>query len=47
MARSSTRNRVTVSGALLKRVPLPLRKLIGDLSDPGKILVGLDLRPRP
>jgi circadian clock protein KaiB len=30
---------------LLKRLPLPLRRLIGDLSDRERVLIGLDLRP--
>ncbi|HEY2028289.1 MAG TPA: circadian clock KaiB family protein [Myxococcales bacterium] len=29
---------------LVKRLPLPLRRLIGDLSERDKVLVGLDLR---
>jgi circadian clock protein KaiB len=29
---------------LIKKLPLPLRRLIGDLSDEGRVLVGLDLR---
>jgi circadian clock protein KaiB len=28
---------------LIKRFPLPLRRLIGDLSNPTKVLLGLDL----
>lgn len=32
---------------LVKHLPRPLRKLIGDLSNCERILVGLDLRPRP
>ena len=31
---------------LLKKLPLPLRKFIGDMSDTEKILLGLDLRPK-
>lgn len=31
---------------LIKKLPLPLRKLIGDMSDKEKFLVGLDLRPK-
>jgi circadian clock protein KaiB len=31
---------------LIKKVPAPLRTLIGDLSDVERVLVGLDLRPR-
>ena len=29
---------------LVKRLPLPLRRLIGDMTDKERILVGLDLR---
>jgi circadian clock protein KaiB len=31
---------------LLRRCPEPLRKIIGDLSNTERVLVGLDLRPR-
>lgn len=31
---------------LVKKVPEPVRKIIGDLSDKEKVLVGLDIRPR-
>jgi circadian clock protein KaiB len=31
---------------LIKHLPAPLRKFIGDMSDVERILVGLDLRPR-
>jgi len=31
---------------LVKKLPLPLRRLIGDLSDPDHLIVGLDLVPR-
>jgi len=29
---------------LIKKLPLPLRRVIGDMSDTGRVLVGLDLR---
>lgn len=29
---------------LVRRVPVPIRKIIGDLSNEDKVLVGLDLR---
>jgi circadian clock protein KaiB len=32
---------------LVRRLPEPIRKIIGDLSNTEKVLVGLDLRPRP
>jgi circadian clock protein KaiB len=31
---------------LVRKLPPPLRKIIGDLSDSEKVLVGLDMRPR-
>ena len=36
---------IIVAPTLLKKLPLPVRKLIGDLSDEEKVLVGLDLVP--
>lgn len=32
---------------LVRKLPEPIRKLVGDLSDTERALVGLDLRPRP
>jgi circadian clock protein KaiB len=32
---------------LVKKVPEPIRKIIGDLSNEEKVLVGLDVRPTP
>ena len=31
---------------LIKRLPLPLQRLVGDMSDRDKVLLGLDLRVR-
>ncbi|MFK4440989.1 circadian clock protein KaiB [Caballeronia udeis] len=31
---------------VVRRLPAPLRKVIGDLSDTERVLVGLDIRPR-
>ncbi len=31
---------------LVRQLPPPLRKIIGDLSDEERVLVGLDLRPK-
>jgi circadian clock protein KaiB len=31
---------------LVKKLPLPLRRLIGNLSDEERVLLGLDLRPK-
>lgn len=32
---------------LVRRLPQPVRKIIGDLSNTDRVLVGLQLRPRP
>ena len=37
---------IIAAPTLIKKLPLPLRKLIGDMSDQEKFLVGIDLRPR-
>jgi len=31
---------------LVRKLPVPMRKIIGDLSNTVRVLVGLDLRPR-
>jgi len=31
---------------LVKKVPEPVRKIIGDLSNEAKVLVGLDIKPK-
>ena len=31
---------------LIRRLPAPLKRIIGDLSNTEKVLVGLDIRPR-
>ena len=37
---------IVVTPTLVKRFPLPLRKLIGDLSDKERVLYALDIVPR-
>ncbi len=37
---------IIAAPTLVKKLPLPLRKFIGDMSDTERILVGLDLKPR-
>lgn len=32
---------------LIKQLPLPLRRIIGDMSDSERMLLSLDLRPHP
>ena len=37
---------IIAAPTLIKKLPLPLRKVIGDLSDKERVIVGLDLRPK-
>lgn len=37
---------IIATPTLIKKLPLPLRKLIGNMSDTERFLVGIDLRPR-
>ena len=37
---------IIATPTLLKQLPLPLRRFIGDMSETERILVGLDLRPK-
>lgn len=36
---------IIAAPTLIKKIPAPLRRLVGDLSDREKVLMGLDLRP--
>ena len=36
---------IIAAPTLIKKLPLPLRRVIGDLSSTEKVLLGLDLRP--
>jgi circadian clock protein KaiB len=38
---------IIAAPTLIKALPQPLRRIIGDLSNTEKVLIGLDLRPRP
>jgi len=40
-------DQIIAAPTLVKRLPAPLRRLIGDMSDEHRVLVGLDIRPRP
>jgi circadian clock protein KaiB len=40
-------DQIIAAPTLIKRLPAPLRRLIGDMSDEQRVLIGLDLRPRP
>lgn len=37
---------IIAAPTLIKKLPLPLRRLIGDMADEKKFLIGLDLRPK-
>jgi len=37
---------IIAAPTLLKKLPFPLRRFIGDMSNTEKIIVGLDLRPK-
>ena len=39
-------DQIIAAPTLIKRLPVPLRRLIGDMSDEQRVLVGLDLRPQ-
>jgi circadian clock protein KaiB len=40
-------NQILAVPTLVRRLPSPIRKIIGDLSDTERVLVGLDLVERP
>ena len=37
---------IIATPTLIKKLPLPLRRIIGDMSNADRVLVGLDLRPK-
>jgi circadian clock protein KaiB len=37
--------KILATPTLIKQLPPPLRRVIGDLSDTGKVLLGLEVRP--
>ena len=39
--------KILATPTVVKELPLPMRRIIGDLSDPERVLVGLDLRSFP
>jgi len=43
----SSGDQILAVPTLVRRLPTPVRKIIGDLSDTERVLVGLDLRPGP
>jgi circadian clock protein KaiB len=43
----SSGDQILAVPTLVRRLPTPVRKIIGDLSNTERVLVGLDLRPGP
>lgn len=39
-------DQIIVAPTLVKKLPLPLRRMIGDMADREKIFIGLDLQPK-
>jgi circadian clock protein KaiB len=39
-------DQIIAAPTLIKRLPVPLRRLIGDMSDEQRVLVGLDILPQ-
>jgi circadian clock protein KaiB len=39
--------KIIAAPTLIKELPLPIRRFVGDLSDKEKLLVGLDIRKSP
>ena len=37
---------IVAAPTLIKKLPLPLRRIIGDMSNEGRVLIGLDLQPQ-
>jgi circadian clock protein KaiB len=37
---------IIAAPTLIKKLPAPLRRIIGDMADKDRVLVGLDLRPK-
>jgi circadian clock protein KaiB len=40
-------DQIIAAPTLIKQLPAPLRRLIGDMSDEQRVLLGLDIRPQP
>jgi len=40
------RDQIVAVPTLIKKLPPPLRRIIGDLSDRERVLIGLDLKPK-
>jgi len=40
----ATENQIIAAPTLIKRLPLPLRRLVGDFSNQDRVVIGLDLK---
>jgi circadian clock protein KaiB len=40
-------DRILATPTLIKQLPPPLRRVVGDLSDKDKVLLGLEVQPTP
>ncbi|HEX3861087.1 MAG TPA: circadian clock KaiB family protein [Stellaceae bacterium] len=40
-------DQILATPTLVRRLPTPLKRIIGDLSNTERVLVGLDIRPKP
>jgi circadian clock protein KaiB len=40
----ASENQIIAAPTLIKRLPLPLRRLVGDFSNADRVVVGLDLK---
>ncbi len=45
--RSARGEQIIAAPTLVKKLPLPVRKIIGDMSDKDRVLLGLDIRDVP
>lgn len=45
MPRLAKAAQIIATPTLIRKLPLPLQKIIGDMSDTQKILVGMDMKP--
>ena len=43
---NARQEQIIAAPTLIKQLPAPLRKLVGDLSNTEKVLAGLDVRPK-
>jgi circadian clock protein KaiB len=43
--RRAAADQILAAPTVVRRVPSPIRKLVGDLSDSNRLLIGLEIRP--